>query len=88
MRCLKPELKGHIGPLEKQPCQPGTLIYFIYCLFTYYLSIYLFIYLRMLRLEARGILVPQSGTEPGPSAVKAQCPNHWTGQGIPNLGPF
>ena len=25
-----------------------------------------------------GILFPQLGTEPRPSAVKAQSPNHWT----------
>ena len=29
-------------------------------------------------LTACGILVPQPGTEPGPSAVKAQSPKHWT----------
>ena len=27
---------------------------------------------------ARGILVPQSGIEPGPLAVEVQSPNHWT----------
>ena len=27
---------------------------------------------------ACGILVPQSGIEPAPLAVKAQSPNHWT----------
>ena len=27
---------------------------------------------------ACGILVPQPGIEPGPSAVKAWSPNHWT----------
>ena len=27
---------------------------------------------------ACGILVPQPGTEPEPSAVKAWSPNHWT----------
>ena len=25
-----------------------------------------------------GILVPQPGIEPGPPAVEAQSPNHWT----------
>ena len=31
----------------------------------------------------RGILVPQPGTEPRPSAVKVQSPNHWTARGLP-----
>ena len=29
-------------------------------------------------LTAREILVPRPGIEPGPSAVKARGPNHWT----------
>ena len=32
---------------------------------------------------ACGILFPRSGIEPGPLAVKALNPNHWTPQGIP-----
>ena len=28
--------------------------------------------------QVGGILVPQTGIEPGPSAVKAWSPNHWT----------
>ena len=36
---------------------------------------------------ACGILVPQPGIEPAPSAVKARSPNHWT-QGIPHSGYF
>lgn len=31
-----------------------------------------------LRCMAWGVLVPVPGTEPAPSAVKAQSPNHWT----------
>ena len=34
---------------------------------------------------ARGILVPQSGFEPGPSAVRACSPNHWTAGEFPAL---
>ena len=30
-----------------------------------------------------GILVPQPGIEPGPSAVKVWCPNHWTAKEFP-----
>ena len=32
---------------------------------------------------ACGILVPQPGIEPGPSAVKARSPNHWTAKEFP-----
>ena len=32
---------------------------------------------------ACGILVPQSGIKPRPSAVKAQSPNHWTTRKLP-----
>ena len=27
--------------------------------------------------------VPQSGTKPGPSTVRVQCPNHWTAREFP-----
>ena len=33
---------------------------------------------------ACGILVPRPGMEPGPSAVKAPTPNHWTTRELPN----
>ena len=33
---------------------------------------------------AYGILVPQPGMEPGPSAVKTQSPNHWTAREVPH----
>ena len=32
---------------------------------------------------ACGILVPRPGIEPGPSAVKAWSPNHWTARELP-----
>ena len=32
-----------------------------------------------------GILVPQPGTEPGPTAVGAQSPHHWTAREVPGL---
>ena len=34
---------------------------------------------------ACGILVPQSGIEPGPSGTRAQSLNHWTARGFPGL---
>ena len=37
---------------------------------------------------ACGILVPQSGLEPEPLAVKVQGPNHWTTREFPNLVIF
>ena len=33
---------------------------------------------------ACGILIPQAGIEPGPLAVKAPSPNHWTTREFPN----
>ena len=38
--------------------------------------IYLFIYIYLVRLH--GILVPWSGIKPGPMAVEAPGPHHWT----------
>ena len=35
--------------------------------------------------KACGILVPRPGIEPGPSAVKARSPNHWTAREFPNI---
>ena len=43
-----------------------------------------FIYLIYLYLASGGILVPQPGIEPGPSAVRAQSLNHWTTREFPN----
>ena len=37
---------------------------------------------------AGGILVPQPGIEPGPLAVKAQNPNHWTAREFPKLSNY
>ena len=34
---------------------------------------------------ACGILAPQPGIEPGPSAVKASSPNHWTARELPGV---
>ena len=33
--------------------------------------------------KACGILVPRPGIEPGPSAVRAWSPNHWTAREFP-----
>ena len=37
---------------------------------------------------ACGILVSQPGIEPGPLAVKAQSPNHWTAREFPKLSNY
>ena len=37
---------------------------------------------------ACGILVPQPGIEPGPSAVKARSPNHWTAREFAEMFSF
>ena len=42
-----------------------------------------FFYLAVLR--SLGILVPQPGIEPGPSAVKAVSPNRQTSRGVPGF---
>ena len=38
----------------------------------------LFYFIFWPRCAACGIIVPRPGIEPGPSAVKARSPNHWT----------
>ena len=35
-------------------------------------------------ITACGILVPQTGTEPVPSVVEVQRPNHWTARTVPS----
>ena len=42
---------------------------------------WLFVY--WLCFVAYGILVPQPGIKAGPSAVRAQNPNHWTARELP-----
>ena len=32
-----------------------------------------------------GVLVPQPGTEPGPTSVKAPSPNYWTAREFPRV---
>ena len=39
-------------------------------------------------LMACEILVPQPGTEPGPSSAKGQSPNHWTAREFHPLTRF
>ena len=48
---------------------------------------FLFIYF-WLRCVACGILVPQPGMEPGPPAVEARSPNHWTAREFPSTVYF
>jgi len=53
----------------------------IFCKVSYILSfklLLLFINFSRVETVACGILVPQLGIEPGPSAVRAKTPNHWT----------
>ena len=38
--------------------------------------------------QLAGILVPQPGTEPGPPAVEAWSPSHWTAGEFPNYYYF
>ena len=50
--------------------------------------IYIYIYIKVwfwLYLEAGGVLVPRSGTELVPSAVRAWSPNHWTAREVPTF---
>ena len=56
---------------ELFPCRKSSLLH---CLSLFWLC-----------FEAYGILVPQSGTEPQPLAVKALSPNHWTTKELPSL---
>ena len=42
-------------------------------------------FLAALHSLACGISVPQPGTEPAPSAVKARSPNHWTAREFPRF---
>ena len=49
---------------------------------------FIFIYFLWPRHAACGILVPQPGIEPGPLAVKAQSPNHWTSKEFPGPTPL
>ena len=46
----------------------------VFCLFLIYLGQFFFGCAHV----ACGILIPQSGIEPTPLAVKARGPNHWT----------
>ena len=44
---------------------------------------FFFFFFSFFGLAACGILVPWPGTEPGPSAVKAPSPDHWTAREFP-----
>ena len=44
---------------------------------------YYYYYYYLPRRKACGILVPQSGIEPGPWALKARIPNYWTARELP-----
>ena len=47
-----------------------------------------FVFVFWLYCKAYGILVPRSGIEPRPSAVKAWSPNHWTAREFPKTKQF
>ena len=53
---------------------------FLFFLFCFVLFCLWFFWLPC---KACGILVPRPGIEPGPSAVKAPSPNHWTAREFP-----
>ena len=48
---------------------------------------FLFILFYFFCSAAYGVLVPRLGIEPGPLAVRAQSPNHWTARGLPRFSP-
>ena len=55
----------------------------VFCLFYFvFLFLCFWVFLGPCR-TACGILVPQPGVEPGPSAVKAQGTNYWTAREVP-----
>ena len=56
------------------------------CLFKSFAHFFFFIfyfYSFCLHHEACGILIPQPGIEPGPLAMKAPSPDHWTAREFP-----
>ena len=61
----------------------------ILCVFPENICIYIFLFVCLFvcfwSRTACGILVPWPWIEPGPSAVKAQSPNHWTVRESPCL---
>ena len=46
-------------------------------------QIYLFMHVYMPHFRAGGILVPQPGMKPRPSADEVRSSNHWTARGFP-----
>ena len=46
-------------------------------------SFFVCLFVFWLRCTACGLLVPRPGIEPGPLAVRAQSPNHWTAREFP-----
>ena len=63
----------------KLPTDPLSLSFFCFCFFV------LFCFVFWLRRAACGTLVPWPGVEPGPMAVKAPSPNHWTTREFPQI---
>ena len=64
---------------------------FVVCLFIIFkmmMILFLFIYLFLPHRTACGILVPQPGIGPVPTAVKARSPNHWTAGEFPAFSFF
>ena len=70
--------RRRLGSLS--PLQGGTTV-FGFAWDTGFLPLVSFCF--WLHHAACGILVPQLGIEPTPSAVKAQSPNHWTVREFP-----
>ena len=57
-------------------------MYIHICMYIIYIHIWYFFWPPR---AACGILVPQLGVGPGPSAVKAPSPNHWTAREFPYI---
>ena len=64
-----------LGQLEELEHSIHLFSLSVHCLFFFFLAAQC----------ACGILVPQPGIEPRPSAMKAQSPNHWTTGDFPSL---
>ena len=54
------------------------------CYFSFCTDLFFFFLWGGACLAACGILVPQPGIEPGPLALRAQSPNHWTAREFPD----
>ena len=76
----------HVYPPATLPHKAFDFIFLTHFTFAFlHIFILLLLFFFWPRHAACGILVPQPGIEPGPSAVKALSPNHWTARELPLL---